>query len=460
MHRRGFDLYKHASEVLCKTILPYVVGVHGLDIPYLAKLIREDSPVSESGSVIFRLDERGSLIAEYFAYGVHPFEIMNSSQSLGDKALSVRLVDTGVELPVHFVNSSSKTSTIHSHINMPQVGAFECGVSGWIGDSSVEMKSAVVTLDGCAVLPLRSLGERSFGGVEEGENRLPFPSYFDSRTSEVVQLAAGGWEISIHAFSEDKRDSLSDEPPYSVSIKRAEGSTFQLPGQSGLLRLLALLLSFSSERWVQYSTIHGRMPEARPDVVNRAFIGRFASRGWSRKQEVSMRELWDWPAIFKGLWDSRESPQMRSALTHLISCGDRSKHGSFSDQDLVDAGGALEAAVRLWNDLPPNHRFFGGKKADSMESQLPRVVDEFRMGGRMLDRDEVYKVVRQAHDYRNTLAHGSGGDFYHSENEETGRLFAHFHYLYYLARLLVLAKLGGSSGHPGFPFYAPKLTVA
>ena len=453
-------MYKHALEVLFKTILPYVVGVHGLDIPYPAKLIREDGPVSESGSVIFRLDERGSLIAEYFAYDVHPFDTLHLSQSLSDKAISVRLVDTGVELPVHFVNSSRKTSTIYSHINMPQVGAFECDVSGWIGDSSVEMKLAVVALDGCAVLHLLSRGKRSFWGVEEGENRLSFPSYYDSRTSEVVQLAAGGWEISIHSFSEDKRDSLSDEPPYSISIKRADGSTFQLPGQSEILRLLVLLLSFSSERWVQYSTIYGQMPGARPHVVNRAFVGRFASRGWSRKQEVSIHELRDWPVLFKGLWDSRESPQMRSALTHLISCGDRSKHGSFSYQDLVDAGGALEAAVRLWNDLPPNHRFFGGKKADSLESQLPRVVDEFRMAGRMLNRDEVYKVVLQAHEYRNTLAHGSGGDFYLSENEETGRLFAHHQYLYHLARLLVLAKLGGSSGHPGFPYYAPKLTDA
>ena len=62
LHRRGFDLYKHASEVLSKTILPYAVGVHGLDIPYPAKLIREGGPVSESGAVIFRLNERGSFI--------------------------------------------------------------------------------------------------------------------------------------------------------------------------------------------------------------------------------------------------------------------------------------------------------------------------------------------------------------------------------------------------------------
>ena len=79
------------------------------------------------------------------------------------------------------------------------------------------------------------------------------------------------------------------------------------------------------------------------------------------------------------------------------------------------------------------------------------------MAGRMLKHDEVFGVVLQAHEYRNTLAHGSGGDFYLSENEETGRLFVHHQYLYHLARLLVLAKLGGSSGHPGLPCYAPKL---
>ena len=151
---------------------------------------------------------------------------------------------------------------------------------------------------------------------------------------------------------------------------------------------------------------------------------------------------------------------MRSALTHLISCSERSKHGSFSYQDLVDAGGALEAAVRLWNDLPANYRFFDGKKGDLLGSQLLRIVSEFRMGGRMLNRDEVCRVVPRAYKYRNMLAHGSGGDFYLSENEETRRLFAYHQYLYHLARLLVLAKLGGSSGHPGFPYYAPKLIDA
>ena len=45
-------------------------------------------------------------------------------------------------------------------------------------------------------------------------------------------------------------------------------------------------------------------------------------------------------------------------------------------------------------------------------------------------------------------------------NDETEKLFAHQQYLYYLARLLVLAKLGGSSGHPGLPSYAPKLLDA
>ena len=82
------------------------------------------------------------------------------------------------------------------------------------------------------------------------------------------------------------------------------------------------------------------------------------------------------------------------------------------------------------------------------------------MGDMVLDRDEVSSVVQQAYESRNTLAHGSGGEFYFSENEETGRLFAHHQYLYHLARLLVLAKLGGSSGHPGFPNYAPKLIEA
>ena len=453
-------MYKHALEVLCKTILPYVVGVHGLEIPYPAALIREGVPISESGSVVFRLDERGSFMAEYFAYDVHPWDVLYRFQTQSDEAIYVRLDATGIELPVGSINSSRKTSTVYTDVNMPQVGACECIISGWIGDPSAEMKSAVASLDGCSVLPLLSRGERSLRGAEEGVNGLPFPSYYDSRTSEVIQLTAGGWEVSLNSFSEDKRDSLNDEPPYSVSIKRSEGSTFQLSEQTDVLRLLRLLLSLSSERWVNYSTIFGQTPKARPVVANRAFVGRFASRGWSKKRKMSIKELGEWPILFKGLWHYGESPQMLSALTHLISCGDRSKDGFFSYQDLVEAYGALEAAVRLWSNLDPAYSFYGKDESHSFTSHLRTVVLEFRIGTQMLDSDEVLEVVPRASKYRGTLAHGSGGEFFSSGNEQTGKLFAHSKYLYYLARLLVLAKLGGSSGHPGFPYHAPKLVDA
>ena len=453
-------MYKHASEVLCKTILPYVVGVHGLEIPYPAALIREGVPISESGSVVFRPDERGSFIAEYFAYDVHPWDVWHRFQTQSDGSIYVRLGVTGIELPVGSINSSRKTSKVHNYVNMPQVGACECIISGWIDDPSAEMKSAVASLDGCAILPLLSRGERSLRGAEQGENGLPFPSYYDSRTSEVIHLTVGGWEVSMHSFSEDKWDSLSNEPPYSVSFMRSGGSTFQLSEQTDVLRLLRLLLSLSSERWVNYSTIFGQTPKARPVVVNRAFVGRFASRRWSKKRKMSIEELREWPILFRGLWDYRESPQMLSVLTHLISCGDRSKDGFFSYQDLVEAYGALEAAVRLRNDLDPAYRFYGNDASHSLTSHLRTAVSKFRIGTQMLDSDDVLKVVPRASKYRGTLAHGSGGGFFRSGNEETGELFAHSQYLYYLARLLVLAKLGGSSGHPGFPYYAPKLIDA
>ncbi len=452
-------MYKHAVEVLRKTILPYVFGVQGLDIPYPAILISKDEFGSESGSVIFRLDERGLLIAEYFSYDGQVRDIWAVPESQSDVSRFIRLVDTGVEIPIRSVRSSTKTSTIYTQAKMPLIRAFECGISGWIGDSSAEMKSAIATLDGCAILPLLRSGEKTVRGIGEGENRFPSTAYYDSRITEVIELVAGGWKASLLSMGEDERENLGDEPPYLLSAELCGGSTFQLPAQSEVLRLVALLLSFSSERWVQYSTIYGQMPKARPHVARQAFIGRFASRGWSEKRDVRIEELQEWPVLFQGLWDSRDSPQMLSALTHLISCGDRSKDGIFSYQDLVEAGGALEAAVRLWNGLDPNH-FFRTKGSSSLRSQLRQVVSEFRMDDRTLSSPEVLKIVRRAYEYRNTLAHGSGGQFHRSDNDEAKKVFAYQQYLYYLARLLVLVKLGGSSGHPGLRYYAPKLVPA
>ncbi len=449
--------YQHASNILNKTVLPYVIGVHGLDIPYPAQLISENKPISESGSVVFRLDEQGPFIAEYFAYDWEYPHTRAWLISPDRHALSIRLVATGVELPVSRVSESRKMSTIYTQVAMPSVVGLNCTISGWIGDPTVEMATAVAALDGCAGLPLKFISDKGFVDAGDGYGELRFPSYRESKQTELVKLTAGGWTVSIHAIGDDKRENLNDEPPYSVSIARSDGSAFTLPADSDVLRLLRLLLSFSSEQWVQYSVIYCPGPGPDWDVMNRALIGRLASRGWVRGRDVAIWELAEWPTLFEGLWSYKDSVQMLSALTHLILCGDRIKHGFLNYQDLVDAYGSLEAAVRFWNGLESDY-FFRSKGSCSLRAQLRRAVSGFRMGDRRLDPNEVLKTVKQASEYRDKLAHGSAGDFYRPNNDdESERLLAHRQYLYYLARLLTLVKLGGKSGHPASGPFLPKL---
>ena len=162
--------------------------------------------------------------------------------------------------------------------------------------------------------------------------------------------------------------------------------------------------------------------------MNRAFIGRLASRGWVRGRDVAIWELAEWPTLFEGLWSYKDSVQMLSALTHLILCGDRIKHGFLNYQDLVDAYGSLEAAVRFWNGLESDY-FFRSKGSCSLRAQLRRAVSGFRMGDRRLDLDEVLKIVKQASEYRDKLAHGNAGGFYHPDNvDESERLLGHGQY--------------------------------
>ena len=449
--------YQHASDVLSRTVLPYVVGVHGLDIPYPAQLISEDKPLSESGSVVFRLDDQGPFIAEYFAYDWEYRVDGAWLMSPKHHAVSIRLVDTGVELPVSHLSESRKMSTIYTRLAMPSVSGLHCTISGWIGDPRAEMVTAFAGLDGCASLRLKSISDKKFVDAGDGHGEARFPSYLESKQTEWVKLTAGGWTVSIHAIGDDKRENLSDEPPYSVSIARSNGSAFTLPDGPDVLRILSLLLSFSSEQWVQYSVIHCRGPGPDWDVTNRAFIGRVASLGWVRGRQVAIWELAEWPTLFEGLWRCKDSVQMLSALTHLILCGDRIKHGFVTYQDLVDAYGSLEAAVRFWNGLEPDYRW-RSKGPCSLRGQLRRAVSEFRMGDRRLDLDEVLKIVKQASEYRDKLAHGNAGGFYHPDNvDESERLLGHRQYLYYLARLLTLVKLGGKSGHPVAGPYLPSL---
>ena len=435
---RGIN-YDLAMDALCKTILPRVLGVHELDIPYPAALFGVRSPdeaaevpISEDGSVVFRVDEARNFVADYYFY--HDGGSWEHDGGVWE-ANTVHLLGTDVKVPV--TRSVSKPVARHN-VPMLDLGAYGCRVSPWVGDLNVAGEHAVATLGECALLPFNTHHKPTFR--EQSEGRV----YVDHHETRILELSAGDWRVDIWPLYRDKRQSLSEEAPYKVALRK-ESSTFSHVDLEEVLRVLKLLYSLSSEGWVYHTTV---MVYARDDIRS-AFVGQLGTRSWSRLHKVGHGEFNDWPTLFEGIWRHRKSLQMRSALYHLIECGDRLKRGGHSETDFPSATAALEASVRFWCGLHLDQRLSKRR----LVKEIRKICEQFDMDGRTLDPSEVCQIVSNLPRYRNPPAHGAGGQ------REAQPEFALYRYCYLLARLLVLRKLGGSSGHPDGVFYAPTLAL-
>ena len=61
-------VHQLVSQLLSDSVLPYVIHLHGLDIPYQAELWIGDEPKHRDGVASLHISEQGHLTVEYVAY--------------------------------------------------------------------------------------------------------------------------------------------------------------------------------------------------------------------------------------------------------------------------------------------------------------------------------------------------------------------------------------------------------
>ena len=64
------DVHRDVQEIVSRTVLPEVIQVHDIAIPYPAELWVNGQREHEDGTAMFSIGDGGYLTAEYFAYDV------------------------------------------------------------------------------------------------------------------------------------------------------------------------------------------------------------------------------------------------------------------------------------------------------------------------------------------------------------------------------------------------------
>ena len=245
------EVHRDVLEIVNKTVLPNVIRVHGMDVPYPAELRVDGQREHADGTAMFSISDRGYLTAEYFAYDnlMDPLERLG----LGFKRLDAKLImkDAQVEVPIWDIRNSEKARTMYSH-PMPAVKAYRCEMQGWMGAPASLMSSAHITNEG---LPYIHLGSRTSRVPEEPKavENLTLRGLITQTGS--LRLEAGDWRIQLTAS--DTSDNEERWPLHHALLSRKDDLPFMLEEDiyHGVINALRTFLSFQCRAWVHIPTI-------------------------------------------------------------------------------------------------------------------------------------------------------------------------------------------------------------
>ena len=434
------QIHQDIRSILDNTILPRVVRVHGMSVPYPAELVVGEQGGGKNhhryrdGTTMFNVSDDGFLMAEYFAYDRWEFPGLG----VGDQGLASRLVikDTGMEIPIWSLRESRKGRTMHT-VPMPLVEAYECRLQGWLGGSSeTHMQSASIALTG---LPNIQLPKRrdALPGEALHISEATLRTYVTKQA--VLTLRAGDWRFQ---FTEADVDWRGGVPLlYFANLTKDDDASFvldQFPGE-GIIDALHKFLSFQAGRWIGVPLIVCNPPTGPNDwLVERAWVGKLAPDHDHPVSNWTATDWEKWPGLFEKFWQLYNDASIREHLKNAIH-----HHGmcaSMIERNPVEALGqaqaTLEALALWWTDKPSGYKF----TPRDFWKEFPNAIDNADLGGdrkRTIDKDQLAKKTEEARKYRNAIEHGRAGGI--GENiRDVVKCLMYFHNL---ARLLILAKL-------------------
>ena len=240
------NVHQDIQEIIKRQVLPEVIRVHGLDVPYQAELWIREQRRHEDGTVMFNIDDEGHLIAEYFAYDNIGFSLVALGPHLSHPSTKLVIKSTQVEVPVSYIQNSEKARVMYGHY-MPDVKAYKCTIQGWVGDPDSQMRTAHITLVGLSNIPL---GHYTTPLPEECVASGDVILQGFTQKAHALRLEFGEWEIRIAAAYSNQ---FECEPLYHATLLRKDGSPFTL--RDDIVDALWHFMSFQCEAWVTIPTI-------------------------------------------------------------------------------------------------------------------------------------------------------------------------------------------------------------
>ena len=156
-------------KVLRQEILPHIIRIRDFDTPWPAEFWIDGCRQHQNGVVMFNINDRGFLHAEYFGYD----DLRSYQYPPGTVDAKLIMSDTQAEISTNYVPSNLKSSTVLGGFGMPYMGSYSCEINGWLGGSNdTEMQAAHMTL-----LVLKNLHLPRFGSnvTPEDHGSFAFP---------------------------------------------------------------------------------------------------------------------------------------------------------------------------------------------------------------------------------------------------------------------------------------------
>ena len=427
-------VHRDVLETVNKTVLPQVIRVHEMGVPYPAELWVDGKREHENGVAMFNIGEQGFLAAEYFAYdgfGTSPWGI-GSQQS----PAKLVMTDIRLEIPIWTLSDGRKARTGHGFW-MPAVQTYQCEIQGWIGGSvDTQMRSASLTLTDLPDLRLYSSGS-NLPGQDTPNEAITMRGYETRET--VLTLTAGDWTVQLIDGGSDWEHDAA--PLYWARLSKSDDSTFTLsdtPSDGSIIDALCKFLSFQSGRWIGIPTIVCTPADPEDWVVERAWVGQLQPRKPGSRSNWTAADWQKWPNLLEAFWRQYTDTQSRSYLNNAVFHYVRSAEifGNDPFEALATAQSTLEALIRWWTGKSENSRFSKGSFRDGLE-RATRKAHLGKDNSKKIDVAQMKRVIEKAWAYRNAIEHGKGG----SVETESKCVAACQMYYQNLARLLILAKL-------------------
>ena len=451
-------VHQSILEQLSQNVLPYVFNVHGLDIPYPAELWVNGDTKFKEGVVSFRIGENGYLIGEYSGYDANRIYDPIGFRLYENKDCKLVIPSTEMEIPVRDIRSSGKARMMYNHISIPDISVYECEIATWLGDPESKMDSASIFMTG---LPDINMFYREINMPEESLN-----ANMSLRRREIanskLSMESGDWKIELEQprLDTDSRAQLLSV----VTLSTSDGSPFVLNDEhDGILSALRIFLSFQSGAWINTHLIVCYSKNTFAGYSKRAFVNRLSTSDTSSNSTWTATDRDTWPHMFDTFWKQWNRPNQRdrlgNAIAHYIVSNAIFQDSQASAYAAVPARSTLEALTRWWTGKDYDFEFSGedGRRFIDLLLEAVHKAELGKDAGRVIDIEEVKKVIEKGILDRNAIGHGSLGKI---EDEEMSHILPRSLYLHNLARLLISAKLGIRDSHTRGYFYTPKFEDA